>query len=825
MRVDLRYLKKLGISAGAYKALFTGTDADRNDQNRRGVNDLIYLLSERIKRGRELNLSEYKSYAAIDLAYDAPFRQVTPTIIQSICQKKLDAKQTLDQLHKWGISEDELFLDAVVNGEKKQILNIPTFFNIVLPLVKAYTTIRAAKLYNDRNQTPLFRYQPLKHVPKDRLVCEIVTDMVETMTTNLGYQTVLRSAINHMLKYGSALAFPREEWFWERHAFVDEEGRVENRVLREGLRYIFPHPTRTFFDQYHPLTSVNTDSGTEFAGYWSVCKYSDILDNHRYWNRQSIPYSNDQWWNSGLARNYFQEVYPCQIKFPTFQPLENNREQRVQLYNNDTDRDSSVFLCNIYAKIIPSVYSLGPYDFPLWHRFVMANEDTVIYAEPCAYNPLWFMGYDYDDQSAQQSSFSLEAIPFQDHIGNILSQMILSAKNNLANIIFYDEAMIDRTDVETVKNQGEMRYRSHLFVPFDSLKQQRAGVDHRQAFHRVDFGHQDISGLVTTMSGVLNIMERVLQMSSQEVGAAAQHYQSAKEIAVTNQATTNRLAYTGSHIDDAIDAWKQQLYDAATAYADPDVLAEVSEDIPDLRELVEQIGFQLLATNRNQRAVLSGNKKALRLNGFARADNSPYREENMQLSQVIYQTVGVIANNQPMFERVGVDNVLKLLEEAAYLSGAPVSFRLPLDKNSSPANIQEWVTQQLQQLSQNIMQQVEQNVARPAAEKVSEHEGEISELQALTKKLTGIFKMVDSMSKKGEVEAQKARQEMQLKAEAHDEEQRRLEEEHDAEMRREEEMSEVETAVKLEKAEADAEAQRIKAKAAARVASAKNGQD
>lgn len=777
--VDIKYLKKRGISSGEYKKIFTLPPTDRPPR----VNTLVNLIADRIRAGRENNLRDYRTYAAIDLAFDAPFNQTTPTIVQSIINRNLNAEQTLEALKSWGISPDKLFHEVTVDGKKGLMPDPPVFWQVLVPLVKAYTTIRAAKLYNDRNNSPLFPFAPLKNTPEKRLICEIVTDLVETISTWYGYPAVLRDAIQQALKYGVALAFPREEWHIERQ--VMEDGLTNKTVtVREGLRYVIGHPSRVSVDLQYPMTTINTDTGVEFGMHWGVSRYGDILADRRYWNRNAITYG-DPWMMSPAATNYFQEVYPCALDWPkVFTSASETREERSAYYNSSNDRDTAVCKTTMFMKLIPSAWGLGDYRYPVWHRFDVASDDVIIWAAPCAYNPIWMMGYDYDPQAGRQSSFALEAIPWQDHLGNIISQMILTSKQNLANLTFYDTNLVEPKDVEKLKNLGERKYRTLNFIPFDSMKTLKGGLDQRRAFESVKFEFRDVSQMVMVMGQTLNIMERVLQMSSQEVGAAAQHYQSAKEISVTQNATTNRLAYTGSFIDDGIDAWKRQLYEAAMAYMDTDILAQINPDIPDLATRLANLGFEADFEGVDRGVVVRGRKDKLRLEGFARNDNSPYREANMQLAQVIYQTVGAITNNPELFNIIGAKNIIELLQEAAQLSGAPTSFKLRMDPNAQPGGMQRQMQDMLGEAQQKLLEFMRKEVAEPAAQAAAQSDARLDMVEATIKKLMGIYEAAQAQIDKNRVAVEEAQQRMQIKQAEFEAEQARKQQAHELELQR-----------------------------------------
>jgi hypothetical protein len=807
MKVDISYLKKQGVHSGAYKQLFTLAPADRPKPLQR----LYQLITERIRKGREFNFDNWKPYAAIDLAYELPFNQTTPTLVQNILSQNLDAEKTLAAMKAWGLNEKELFI--TVRGKDNtpmKLLNPPVFYKVLIPLTRAYCGIRAAKLYNDRNTYPLLPYLPLKRVPTDRVACEVLTDLIASVSSQYGYSSTLRSGIQHMLKYGVAMSMPLEEWHHEEQMFENVLGDTEEVTVREGIRYMFPHPTRLFYDLFHPLHTINTDTGVDYVGHWRICRYGDILRDRKYWNRQGVTFGS--WYDMPTAPTYFQEMYPCQVRWPSASYLsENNREKAAATYNYNMDYDCGVMVTHLFMKIVPAHYGLANYRFPVWHRFDVANDDTVLWAAPCAYTPSWMFGYDLDEQSAIQSSMALETIPFQDHIGNIITQMVLTSKQNLANLTYYDTVMVDADDIKKLENLGERVFRSLNFVPFDSAKAQRLGAGPQQAFHSVQFPFRDIQPLVQTLGSVLNIMERVLQMSAQEVGAAAQHYQSAREISVTANATSNRLSYTGSFVDDGIDAWKRQLYDAVKAYKDPKILTEISEDIENLDEAVASLGFAVKQRSKGG-VQIAGHMRGLTLDTFARTQTRPDREADAQLAQVIYQMVTVVAQNGPLFEEVGAENILFLVEEAARLASGENMLKLPRNLNQmKPGQLQQWVMQQLQQLQQQLAESISKNVAEPAAKKAAEHEKSIAGLEDTVKKLGNIFKVAERLAQKGEAEREAAMQEMKIEQAKFISDEQRKQQAHDADLNRKAEEAAIKKTIAVEKAKADISVKRAKA--------------
>jgi hypothetical protein len=297
--IDTQVFQDYKLTPEDLKGYFTKEENDRSED----ISRLHWLLKERVEQGRRKNLTDWRIYAAIDMAYDAPFAQTTPTIIQHVvdnCLKgEMTYEETLQAVKDWGLSMEDLF--TTTKNEKGEVTemvpNIPTFFKVLVPLVKAYVTIRLSKLFTDRNQVPLMKFEPLKMTEANKVKCEVITDIVAAMSAQYGYSSELRQAIFKTLLYSVCLMFPKEAWHYE--SVEDPDGETEV-TLREGLRYFQPHPTRMFYDLMSPLSSINTDTGVDYAGYWTVARYRDVKDSSTFWNLDKIAYGTD--WFSEVTR-------------------------------------------------------------------------------------------------------------------------------------------------------------------------------------------------------------------------------------------------------------------------------------------------------------------------------------------------------------------------------------------------------------------------------------------------------------------------------------------------------------------------------------------
>lgn len=820
--VDIKYLKSKGIWSGAYKPIFT---AERADQPPR-IRKLIDLLSRRVTQGRTMNLQEWQSYHAIDIACEVDYNQSIPTLVQNIVSRNLDRDQTLQALKDFGLSNDELFLKVQDDrGVTQNVPNAPVLYQMLVPIVTAYCKTVLGQIYNERNTVPLLRYQPLKETTRNRILTEIITFIVQTISTNYGYAAVLRQGLDQMLRYGLALSFPLEEWHCEKQV-VDGE----TITVKEGIRYAWPHPTKMSYDLSHPLTSLNTNTGTGWLNHWRVLTYGDILDNPIYWNRRKI-FCGTNWFQSPMAGNYFSEIFPCTMEFPCPNWGRADREQKANWYTT-ADRDKAVFVTEQFFNLIPSVWGLGDYKYPVWHRFTMAGDDTVLWAAPCAYVPSWFLGYDYDQNAARNPSLALQLLPWQHQIGNIVSQILLTAKQNLLDVTYYDTNAVDLKDIKRFENLGERRYRGKIFIPYDSLKARMAQYSQKDAFIPVPTRFNSIQEMMQALPMCLNLMERILQITAQDTGAAASHQQSKAEILQTGGASKNRRALTACAADEGTDAWKRQLSDGFGAYGDAGVSAQVSAEIEDLDTHLAEIGFKTRGKGEDKVSV-TGHKRALKLEAFAATSQAPQQSNDKEIAQALMLGVQNVSTQEGLAKEVGVKNILRMIERAVILSGGPKDFKLPISKDAKgQPQITPEMAQALQQLQQSILQTVEEKVVKPSAEATHKIQSEVDALNQTVASLQKIFDIAKAQQDKVEVQKVEVQSKIQTRtAEARAEEARknvafraeetRKKEKHDLEMRILAEKKHAEIVLDTEKAKADIHIQHKKAAAAPKPAAKK----
>lgn len=752
--IDKKLLEERGITAEGWKKWLAPEDKSPGAEGSRQekITALRDRIRTRIQNGRDQNVANHKVYWAVDLAWDTPFRQVNPTLLQGLADKKFSSTEDVNKiLTLWGFDLGSVLVDGEKdkNGIAVKRLDVPSFFNVFVPLVRAYVTIRWAKITNDRNRNPFFTFEPSINDLKSRMKCEALTHRMGVMASQYGYFNVFKQCVFQMLHYGRTLQFPEEEWHTEDQETADEKmavkanGAIEKdekkrmyRRVREGIRYHMPHPTRTFFDESHMASTLNTDTGCDYAGYWRVKRYRDVEKVAAYYNKDKITVGDNGWATSAGANAFFATVYPCTMKFPSYTPpSQNDRETKLlNNYYGKHQMDAAVVVTEYFEKLIPSENGLGDYDYPIWARFVVAGDDTIIYAAPLCYRPVTWYGYDTDEARAENPSLSLEILPFQDQFSNLMTQYLLSCKQNLTNVTFVDTDPMG-TDgpgfIEKLKNLGEKILRTRIFVPYSGMKARKSQHNIPNVFHSTAFAQLDTQSIVQAMKILLDTLERVLVMSSQEVAQAATHEQTKAEVTHISDQSSTRLVFTATPVDQGCEAWKQQLYEADMAYGSDDFWTQIPNDPPLSKEELEKMGFTWDEEDKSMPAdnkiMVKAKRSAVQLLTFANRRDNMDRLNDPETAVSMLNALDNLLKG-PMGPVIGADQALKIINLSAKLAGFPKEFKL---ENKAPAMKPEEKAaqeqQMLKQFSDEVLQHVKEGMV-PILDKIKEHDQAIGQI-------------------------------------------------------------------------------------------------
>jgi hypothetical protein len=614
---------------------------------------------------------------------DASQHQISATLVRGLISKDLGHDELLSMVNEWGLNDmltpwhddkgNRLDVNGQIMGKQNNgspgfKLSLPTFLNVLLPLAASYTHIRWAKLSGDRDQQPLLKYDPLRLNHKDMALCRVITSRVGRMSTDMGYREVIRQSTLGALQYSACINFPMEAYYQEKQWIGGKE-----KVVKEGVRWFRPHWTKVFFDTAHPLHTLNSDTGCQYVGYWSLMRFGDVADNKDYWNREKIGIGKDPGWRSDALFDYYQNAYPCTMRFPRFRSGgENSREEEAFLYRTKDHADAAVDITVLFHKLVPADHGLGDYKYPVWMRFVYAADRTVIFAEPMGYCPAHAYTLDFDENKDRNTSLTLELIPFQDHLSNILSQFILTTKKNLMNVTAVNTDIISPDFMEKIQRQSENALRGHAFFPYSEKSARKQQSDVGAAFQPLAIQKQSTAEILNLLQTVINLMERVLGFTAQEVGGQATHQQSATESNIVAANTSIRIGHTAAGMDSAIHAMKKAVYNAFINYGSDEVVAQVADLHPEGKKRLEEAGFKI-EEGANSTAGVVGPKSSLLVEEFSSDRDGSNRINEQQAASMMLTLIDRLM--VPQFaEQIGIVPMLDMLQEFATLSGIPGDF-------------------------------------------------------------------------------------------------------------------------------------------------------
>ena len=727
--VDIKELEKAGYSDEKLKAIFTTKHGELKEKYPKAW-DLLSTDQSRIDDGIARTLDRARDFWAIDRAYDISSEQITYSYARGLLSQNSASRQDVLKLAK--DTNLDRMLSRRVNSEGKFLnwnnqpcgaedaamdIHLPTFFTVYVPIVAAYLKARWAKLFNDRNVYPLYKLEPRVTSLKSKLKARMITSRLQQMSDDMGYAAVERQSMHSALLYGACINFAEQEWHFEKHTIDGKEV-----ITKSGVPFVIPHPARVFYDMTKPLHTLNTDTGVSYVGYWTTQRFKEVHDNKDFWNRDVVQVNTNgkNPWQESAQYRLYQELYPCAAKFPSMTATgsNNDREDKAFRYQYSEHSDSAVNLTVMFRKLNPKDYDLFDYDGQVWFRFVYAG-NTVVHVKPWAYCPAVVYEYDADGNRANPAGIGQELLPFQDHMGNLLSQYLLSVKKNLIRIIMHDADIVSKEALKDVRNESENALRGLHFIPVDSRELKNMGVgDAREGLKPLVFPAQNTQEVLSAINALLNMVERALGFSPQEIGASASHQQSATEIVTINQNTSQRLQLTGSYIDEAMNARAKMLHEAMLMYDSDEVFASVADINHEGRSLLKEMGFEIVEDGEHTVGV-SGQKNKLMLNNFGMFRDTATRMNEPAVAQLMMNFMDRIMSNPAIVQMVGPKFLFDRINEVAEFFQLPTDFRLPADMVNQPTPEQAAAQQAAQQEQQQQAMAAVQQVAAQTAQQVT----------------------------------------------------------------------------------------------------------
>lgn len=716
--VDLRVLNARGYSPERLRGMFLpeGGPAQRDPR----IKQLLDLTLSRVREGVNRNLRHARHYWTIDQACDVSERTMSATALRGIRSMNVDFSQAKKLMTEFGLSslispmvgkDGRVTTDA--RGNILYKIDDAPLVEIIAPICQQYLNARWATIVTSHESSPWMKYSPLVYSRKNHLKTAIFTSRAEQMVHEMGYRSDFRQEVLGALKYGFQFVFSMEPFYTEKQEFMDGsadgDGIVE-RVVRSGIRNTMPHPSRTFWDLSHRLSTINTNTGMQYAGYWDIYRWGDVRRNKNFWlPPESV---ESQRFGYGFqfehsAWSMFNQLYPCSMSLPndvwsnsTRSDKDRSSEAFRVVYNSD---DQGVVISPIFQKLIPSEWGLFEYDHPVWFCFWIANADTPILVEPYAYTPVRVAQYQGDQNHWRPPSMVTDLVPFQDSIGNLLSHYLMTVRRNLVNLIYYNKDSVSKEVIDSLTSQQVGLYSGFNFVP---VSFSQASIDSTTAnisdqFKSVAFTPANAVEVISAINTMLGIVERVIGFTAQEVGTTGAHVQTAEEIRVMTDFANNRIALTDAFIDSSRAAQKVQVYEAVMNYDDDLIMASISDLTQIDRQELESMGI-LIEEGPDRRVGVLADKAAMQLASFSADREGSRRTNDAQIATALMQFAQTLFSVPDVVQGMGIGRIIDVFNTIGQFAGLPPEARIPIPDETAP------VAQQQQQMMEGIRQMVVQ---------------------------------------------------------------------------------------------------------------------
>lgn len=748
--IDLAILKAFGSTQQRLKEVFTAVATDETKPARENAdqaaarkkrirqrstdidnrNKLERVIQSRVEEGLSNSLRNWRIYSAVDLAWDSSIivRDALPLLLYA--QGKIDVGRAADMLATCKNGENYIERDAKGNATS---IDLGGFLQAEFNLVRSVIGRRhAAQVNKYNNLWPFYHYESRTTSVVGRFRADAMSQRADIMADQFGIRHHDGQVVRDAMLYAHSVDFPRCCWEvekqWRKKTALSDPTDVETYVVKEGISWHNPHPTRIFHDTAYPLTSLNSDTGCDYVGFWDVVRYRDVDNNPDYFNKNIISFNSKFWGPGGLTTTYLDyfNQYNFTIKPPVNSPIDlaksNDRLSNVGFYSGDYG-DTSVFVTNYYQKIVPKDYGIGDYPFPVWVRLVLANY-TVIFAEFIPSRPCAVLSINESDTRLVNVSMAMDVLQYQQHMTNLLMHLMYLLQIEAFKAIGVNSDGLEKKDVEAVLKmlRAENWYAKPIVYPYSLVKKLEAlgnatgkAVEDIISISEAKTG-QSIQSVLDAMFKLLGFVERLIAMSPNEQGQPAPREISATE--VTEIASTTSSVY--SAISDCIDEFREAkkiiIYESTVCCSTADVNLPIKGRYT--TETIKKAGFTIpvgedldVSVRPKQHTVIGSAKALVHEYIFSGRDGSE-RPVNTQAANTLTQLVGYVMSVPAVAQKIGKAKIYEIFNEIFRQSGAGIDLNLEMaegeddtlgeDEMQMLKSTVEQLTQYMQQLAMQV---------------------------------------------------------------------------------------------------------------------------
>jgi len=691
-------------------------------------------VKSRIEEGRLRSFKHYRFYYAADLAWDGQPALEEKIPLTLYAQGKLSEEQAVKDITAANKASEYVVKDKTGKDHLSLGRLTDVAINVIRPLITRRVAAQAAKYIP---LSPFFKYESRSKTERGNLASAALSQKVEIITDQFGYRQEFLQVLRRSYLHTSVVSFVESPW--EVHRQIRSNPSAPNGeevfITKEGVNFVHPHITRVFHDQAYPLASLNHDTGIEYIGFWDVWKKAD-LRNPQFFNTDKVKQIGDKTYQAVTnAKTFFDLYYPTisfkrDMDIATQLAQDNDRKENQGLLSS-CNEDQSVFVGVYFEKVIPKELGIGTYPYPVWMRLVVANDDTVIYAEFLPSRPGAVLEYNRDDSRERASSMAHEIMPYQDQADNLFSQLNYLMRLESLLVVALETSRMDSEEAKKLEDWVKNgRYHSEaILVKYkEAMEEELHGTtpgDKRKPLFQ--FLTSDLrSQIVTTIEGItriLELLERNQMMSRNELAQFNQRETSANEV-MEVATTTNAIHGFLSHgPDEYRAALKEIIYDSLVSKGEGEIRVPVVDSFQD--SVIEEAGFAvdgpaegvLVDGQSHKGKYITGSPIALVHDHTFNSRDGTERTVSGDVARSILQFLGAIAGNDTFLGMIGPEQMGKLIAEVFRLLGTTLNLKVDSEGSGfvPPQQMLDQIIQQVQQNSQ-LLQELQGVIGNAVAE-------------------------------------------------------------------------------------------------------------
>lgn len=664
-------------------------------------------LTARVQDGLYRNTADFNKWAAIDLAYaSTPIHPTTLPLMQ-VAQGHISLDQCSQQIAALSTKmRDKLFVKDTAG--KLTGIKAPELVEVSHNLVHSLVTRRVAAVATEIEQMyPLMEYDTFSNAQSAKLRGDVMTQIAEQMAGTYGYRHDAEESIRAASLYSQCIKFKANAWHTEYQTLPQQatpepsgakavgqkpETKYKRQLVREGVLFTLPHPSRTYYDTSRPVSRINYGTGPQYIGHWDVIRIGELQAEPAYFNKDAVFYDAVIYKFFAAQFAYMNQYFPDRMVAPITNSgsagalaLTNDRVAQIGAYAS-LRYDMSTTIAYHYEEIIPKNVGLGTYEDPVWIRFCVAGNRTVIYAEIVGSAPASYNGYNTSDNLMVSPSFAMLVLPYQEQITNLLTTLLRTQYQGFCRIWALNTHGMDKKDVDALEQA--LQYPDYtsakdIIIKYDAALLQDRGQDPKtisQKITQIQIETKDkITEIFSSIVQLLSIAERLLFFSPQELGQVAPRTITAFEAKMVNTTTLGIRDFGLTGIKQQIDADKRIVHDSYMAFGSEDLEVPVASRYD--AQVIEDAGFEIIDDgkgNPDGLFTIRGKKLGLLYNYIYTIRNTDDLPTDAAEAQALGQVYDIISKDPILSAAMGIQDRVDLANRfIRHITGE--DFKITLD--------------------------------------------------------------------------------------------------------------------------------------------------